>query len=375
MHTVVVIGGYGNFGEIISSRLASAPGIRLIVAGRGADKARNFADSIGASGKEIDSNDPNLANTLRSLGAQVAINCAGPFQNADYRVARAAIDAGTHYIDIADGRRFVCDISSLDSAARKAGVAVISGASSVPALSSAVVDAHLHEFSRLDSIETGISASEKIPGTATVAGVLSYVGKGFDVLRDGKRSQVFGWQGLRRERFGVPAGNRWLGYCDVPDLELFPAYYEHVQTVTFLAGLGLSVSHLGTWLLSGLARVGLLSRPEKYAAQLGRLATSLQRFGDGTSAMYLRMSGLGSGGEKFTQRWELIAQNNEGVHIPCLAAVALCRKLVESDSIVPGARACVGLLSLDEYVAELGGLSISIRSERETNQGTRAMYK
>ena len=366
MQTVVVIGGYGNFGEIISSRLASAPGIRLVVAGRDGAKARDLADSIGASGEEIDSNDPNLANTLRSLGAQVVINCAGPFQNADYRVARAAIGAGTHYIDIADGRRFVCDIDTLDSAARKAGVAVISGASSVPALSSAVVNSHLHEFSRLDSIETGISASEKIPGTATVAGVLSYVGKAFDVLRDGKQSRVFGWQGLRRERFGEPAGNRWLGSCDVPDLELFPAHYKNVQTVTFSAGLGLSVTHLGTWLLSGLARVGILSRPEKYAARLARLATSLQRFGDGTSAMYVRMSGIGNGGEKLTQRWGLIAQNNDGVHIPCLAAVALCRKLVDSDSIEPGARACFGLLSLDEYLAELEGLSISISSERET---------
>ena len=365
MRTVVVIGGYGNFGQVISRRLAVLPNVRLIIAGHNADKARVLADSIGVRGEEIDSNDPELAETLKRLRAHVIIHCAGPFQSADYRVARAAINAGTHYIDIADGRRFVCDITTLDAAARNAGVTVISGASSVPALSSAVVNAHLHAFSRLDSIDTGISASEKIPGTATVVGVLSYVGKTIDVLRDGKRSQVIGWQGLRRERFGDPAGKRWLGYCDIPDLELFPVQYKHVRTVRFSAGLGLSITHLGTWFLSGLARAGILSRPEKYASRLGRLAKLLERFGNGTSAMYVDMSGIGKNGEYITRRWELIAQNNDGIHIPCLAAVALCRKLVDSDVINPGARPCIGLLSLDEYLKELEGLSIQVSSETD----------
>jgi len=179
------------------------------------------------------------------------------------------------------------------------------------------------------------------------------------------RSQVVGWQGLRRVRFGTPAGKRWLGYCDVPDLELFQLQYKDLHTVRFSAGLGLSVTHLGTWFLSGLTRVGVLKRPEKYASLLGRLAKLLERFGNGTSAMYVRMSGVSEIGENTARRWQLIAQDNDGIHIPCLAAVALCRKLVDSDVIDPGARACVGLLSLDEYLVELEGLSIQISLERD----------
>jgi uncharacterized membrane protein len=40
---------------------------------------------------------------------------------------------------LADGRQFVAGISSLDALAAAAGLTVISGASSVPALSSAVI--------------------------------------------------------------------------------------------------------------------------------------------------------------------------------------------------------------------------------------------
>jgi len=90
MRTVVVIGGYGNFGQVISRRLAALPSIHLIVAGHDAGKARLLADSIGARAEEIDSNDPKLAETLKRLGAHVVIHCAGPFQSADYRVALAS---------------------------------------------------------------------------------------------------------------------------------------------------------------------------------------------------------------------------------------------------------------------------------------------
>jgi hypothetical protein len=44
-------------------------------------------------------------------------------------------------VDLADGRDFVCGIDVLDPQAKAAGVLLLSGASSVPALSSAVVDA------------------------------------------------------------------------------------------------------------------------------------------------------------------------------------------------------------------------------------------
>ena len=46
----------------------------------------------------------------------------------------ACIAAGAHYLDLADARDFVARIGTLDAAARAAGVAIISGASSVPAL-------------------------------------------------------------------------------------------------------------------------------------------------------------------------------------------------------------------------------------------------
>ena len=88
----------------------------------------------------------DLPRQLEILKPLVVINTCGPFQNADYGIARACIASGVHYIDLADGRDFVTGITQLDADAKEHNVAVISGASTVPALSAAVIEHFLPNF-------------------------------------------------------------------------------------------------------------------------------------------------------------------------------------------------------------------------------------
>src|SRR6187549_3662063 len=123
--TVLVLGAYGFFGSRISEALAKNPRIRLILAGRDLAKATALAYQIGLSAEHaraVDSTDPDLALRLRKLGVTTLIHTAGPFQGQGYEVARAAIKAGCHYLDLADGRAFVGGIHRLDGEARTAGV-------------------------------------------------------------------------------------------------------------------------------------------------------------------------------------------------------------------------------------------------------------
>jgi saccharopine dehydrogenase-like NADP-dependent oxidoreductase len=140
MHTVLVLGGYGFFGSRICSALALDPAIRVLVGGRSGERARAAAPSFGLhadAGVEVDANSADLARRFVELGIDSVVHAAGPFQGQDYVVARAAVRAGCHYLDLADGRAFVAGIESLNAEAVTSGVTVISGASSVPGLSSA----------------------------------------------------------------------------------------------------------------------------------------------------------------------------------------------------------------------------------------------
>ncbi len=361
MHTVLVLGGYGNFGAHICRALASDPDIRLLIAGRSLEKAQRFAVQLGLParrGQHMDAEVTTLASELRGLGVETLIHTAGPFQGQDYRVARACIEAGCNYIDLADARDFVANIWKFDAAAKAAGVLVTSGASSVPALSAAVVDHFLPQFSHLDSIRHGIATGAETPGLATMRAVMGYCGKPLTRLENGLRTSVYGWQNLHRHRYPAPVGTRWLGNCDVPDLDLLPQRFPTARTVTFHAGTGMPASHLAAWLLSWLVRWGLIENLAGWARPLQWLSRHMGSLGSGNSAMHVELAGLGQRGEPLTRTWHLLALNHDGPNIPAGAAIALARKLARGAALPTGAMPCIGLLTLEEYLAALTGLDI-----------------
>jgi len=355
----VVLGGYGNFGKLICRALAGEKAIELVVAGRDEAKARATASEVGGEFARIDAEAADLSARFADRGAQLVISTAGPFQGADYRVARAAIEAGAHYVDIADGRDFVCGIGALDSQARAAGVLVTSGASSVPALSSAVVDRLAQDFASLEAIDIGICTSSRIPGTATVRGILGYCGKPIERRQDGGSAMGCGWQGLRRHRFRQANFARWLCDCDVPDLTLLPARHPGARSVRFGAGLEPAFVHFSLWGLAGLVRAGIIRSLAPWAGFLAATARRLEPLGSARSAMFVRLSGRDTRGADRASTWELVAEGHEGANIPCMGAASLARKLARGGFAEPGARPCVDLIDLDEYLAELRSFRVS----------------
>ncbi|MGP8033611.1 MAG: saccharopine dehydrogenase family protein [Steroidobacteraceae bacterium] len=362
MRTVLVVGGYGFFGQRISAALASTASLRVLVGGRDLERASAATRAMGLPVEQavaLDAHDSHLADILRRLQVDVLIHTAGPFQGQDYSVARAAIEAGCHYIDLADGRQFVVGIGSLTARAAAAGVTVISGASSVPALSSAVVDRYLPRFGRLEAIRIGISSGARAPGLATVRGVFSYAGRPIRSWQEGAWVDAYGWLNLSRHQFPPPLGGRWLGSCDVPDLELFPERYRTVRTVSFQAGFASDLGHLVVWSLAGLVRAGILTDMNMFASPLNHLSRWMEPIVSDKGGMFVTLEGEGADGAPLRIDWNLIAEQNHGPHIPCAAAIALARKIGSGAALPKGAIPCVGLLTVDEFLEPLRDLSIS----------------
>jgi nucleoside-diphosphate-sugar epimerase len=71
-----------------------------------------------------------------------------------------------------------------------------------------------------------------------------------------------------------------------------------------------------------------------------------------------KAAGIGRDGEALSLTWHLLAAQNHGPQIRCGAAVALVRKLAGGEVLSFGAMPCVGLLSVEEYLAPLADLDI-----------------
>lgn len=360
---VLIIGGYGNFGSYIARSLADDESIRLLIGGRSVEKARGFAATLGgphpAEGHAIDING-DLKEALARIAPDVVIHTTGPFQTQDHRVAQACIAQGCHYIDLADARDFVATIDRLDAEAMAKDVLVVSGASSVPCLTAAVIDAYLPAFTRLEAVDYGISAAQHTNrGLATTSAVLSYVGKPMTMLRDGHMKTVFGWEDTHAVKY-PGLGNRLFGNCDIPDLTLFPQRYPTLRSMRFAAGHELKLLHIGTRLLGVLVRLGIVGSLSDHAESLLRLAFAFDRFASGRSGFHMILTGIGHDGKPLERRFWIIARSGHGPYIPCMPAILLARQLARGELARRGATPCVDLIDLDTYLAALDGLDISI---------------
>jgi saccharopine dehydrogenase-like NADP-dependent oxidoreductase len=350
----VVVGGTGNFGARICHALAADRGIEVVAAARNPPAKGRLIECA-----RLDLDAPGFAADLARLAPDLVVHCAGPFQGRDYRVARAALAAGAHYLDLADAREYVARFAAaIDAPARAAGRLALSGASTLPALSSAVVDALAARLAAIDSIRIVIAPGQRAArGAATIAGVFSYAGRPFRWLSGGAWRTVYGWQELERVR--LASGTRWAAACDVPDLELFPERYPGVRTVEFRAALELGAQHFALWLAAALRRAGLAVPLERRAAALDRLASLMDVFGGDRGGMLVALTGARANGTRARVEWQLTADAGHGPEVPCMAAILLARRLARGELRATGAFPCMGFLALPEFEGEFAKWKIT----------------
>jgi saccharopine dehydrogenase-like NADP-dependent oxidoreductase len=363
-YPILVLGGYGRFGRRICRLLARDRNVALVVGGRSASKARDFSQEISsesgnAVGFAVVDVNSDLEASLSACPAKLVIHTAGPFQGQEPLVARACLASGKHYIDLSDDIDFIRAIAKLDEEARKAGLLLVSGASTFPALTEAVTNHYFPQFKQIDGIDMALLVPGRDPpGLATIRAVLSYCGEKIATGLDGGGPARYGWHDLVIREY-PEIGRRMLAACDVPDLQLFPIRYPGLKDIRFRVGIQPWLAHVGFAMMGILTRFGLVSDWLFAAPTIAALSDFWRFFGSDKSCMRIMINGVSSGGMPLCSQWTILARRGHGPYIPCAPSVALARKLVAGFDW-RGAMPCVGLLNVDEILAELKGLEIQI---------------
>lgn len=355
---VVIVGGYGVFGGL-TARLLCRDGHTIWIAGRNEGKARQFADEIGAMPLRVDLHkEPEF---IFGVEPDVVVDAAGPFQNYSenlYSLPRLCIDHGCHYLDLSDATNFTLGISEFDQRARDAGVVILSGASSVPGLSSVVVNSLIAGFDEVLSIDVAILPGNRAPrGVSVIEAILSGVGRPANVWCGGAFRQVRGWTS-RREYILSSDLKRYGYFVDVPDIHLFPKRFG-AKSVMFRAGLELGIMNRA---LSGLAVLRGwwdVDIPRPLIHLLHWFSRALYPFGTDRGGMQVIVMGH-CNGEVVRRKWTLIAENGDGPFVPGI----LCRTILRHiEELAAGARPCLAEVSRPAVEAAMSDLAITTRTE------------
>lgn len=364
---MLVLGGYGVFGGLLCRALVRDAGIELIVAGRSIERARTFCAAHGDRPATLDRDAEGFAVALAALGPAVVIDAAGPFQSygADpYGLVRQCLRIGAHYLDLSDDGAFTAGIGQFEAQAKAAGIVILSGVSSVPALSSVVVESLSAGMVDIHLIETAILPGNRAPrGYSVVAAILSQAGRPVSEWRGGRAVAVTGWGWPLRVRPFRDEAPRWASSIGAPDTRLFPAHFR-ARSVRFRAGLELKVLHGGLWFLGRLVRLRLIGDLTRWTRPLTRLAGRFELLGSDRGAMEVRVIGADPEGRLWKRLWRLTAEAGAGPFVPTLPARVVLKRL-RAGRIAPGARACLSAFDLEDVPAEAQASDLAVRFERQ----------
>lgn len=353
---ILILGGYGVFGGRLARLLSDASDATLLICGRDLEKARQFCAGYSgeASVRPLQLDRRDIAAALADLTPDLVVDASGPFQaygDNQYGVIQACIDARIDYLDFADAADFVFGVSQFDRQARDAGIFVLSGVSSFPVLTAAV----LREMSRtmdVVSVEGGIAPSPYAGiGLNVMRAVVGYAGAPVKLLRNGVQSEGTGLAESIRFTIAppgrLPLRNIRFSLVDVPDLQVIPPEHPGMKDIWMGAG---PVPELLHRILNLLARARATFKLPSLTpfSRLFYSVLNLMKFGEHRGGMFVQARGVRDG--KTVQRsWHLLAEGDDGPFIPSMAVEGIVRKLFAGDRPDAGARAATRALELADY--------------------------
>lgn len=234
MKRLVVLGGRGFFGAAAVDLLREH-GLSPRVAAR-----RPGADL------QIDAERP-----AGLQAGDVVIDAAGPFQGRTTALVEDAIRVGYDVIDLSDSLAYAQKLLALRPAIDAAGIRVLTGCSSVSAVSAAMVRrSGIREPVRVTGF---LAPAVRFTAHAGAGGsLLGSVGRRIRVRREGRLIERRGWIDSRSFDFPPPLGRVRGNLFETADSVLLPAVWPGLRTADFfvytnLPGLNAALAAAARW--------------------------------------------------------------------------------------------------------------------------------
>jgi saccharopine dehydrogenase (NAD+, L-lysine-forming) len=239
----LVIGGTGGMGQGVARDLIKQERITSVTLGDiNVDPARvqeKLRKSEKVSLVKIDVNDhQGLVSAIKMV--DVVVNCAGPFYKTAVAVAKAAVEAKVNYIDICDDYEAVPILfsdTSIDKAAKEAGITVLTGMGSDPGTNNVLVKWYASQLDRVDEIHLfWVVSIAELAGAAWDHSLHMVTGQIPQYL-DGELVYVEGGTGEEIATFLEPLGTCTVRYVGHPQPITIPRYIEGVKKVVIKGAL------------------------------------------------------------------------------------------------------------------------------------------
>ncbi|MBN2385284.1 saccharopine dehydrogenase NADP-binding domain-containing protein [bacterium] len=256
MKKILVIGGYGTVGRVVTDLLAKDERLMPVIAGRNEAKARELAQKFKVEWRRIDIGDKN---SIKSGLPDIAliINCfSGPFTHTPLLLPELSANFGIHYLDVAGSYEYSERFIKLNQLASQNNVTLITALGANPGIPGIALMNAAHDFEKLDSGKIIFVLGARLDGVSIsslkelkhmlyvkplvwkkprwikpdVSSRKEYVGKPFD-------RKVYLGVSVTRDLLSIPA------LIDLNELSFWSGSQNSLQGLVMIAGLKLGLTY------------------------------------------------------------------------------------------------------------------------------------
>lgn len=272
---ILIIGGYGAVGSVISRHLAIRFPGKVIIAGRDKQKAVSLITrhDLDVAPARIDLSTASFEDVNFSE-IHTVISCVEYLK--DDLLIHKCLEYGTHYTELATSYEAYARFSKYKRTSRKANICIIPGVGLMPGLSGVFVKQAIRELGKVSEVHSFISLGlGENHGSDAIRWMLGYSNKPFTLYtRNGEKKVVPFSDGLKETLLGEEKSRTFYRF-NFGDQHIIKKTLPVESAETRLA----FDSAFVTWLIAILEKTGLLSLLSKTNPDKVKKTLELFRFG------------------------------------------------------------------------------------------------
>jgi hypothetical protein len=324
MNTILLLGGYGATGRLLTKHLLAQTDYSIIIAGRSLDKAQAFVELLHDPRLNARRADAADADSLRqALRGVDFLLVAAPTTHQAETVVRLALEAGVDYLDVQYSDAKLAALRIHEREMLEKHLCFVTEAGYHPGLPSAMIR---YAASKLECIESARTAGYLNVGNLPYTEAVDELMEGFlhyqaQVYKNGAWTRPNSWE-MRKFDFGEGIGIKTCYSMFFEELRCIPEMYPTLRDTGFyISGWNL----LADLVLTPIVMIGLKIAPKRGIRPLGKLMWWAMGLSRPPYRVVLRVeaSGLLNGSQVAV---ETRIEHEDGYELTAIPVVALLRQ-------------------------------------------------
>jgi saccharopine dehydrogenase (NAD+, L-lysine-forming) len=361
-HTILILGGYGNTGQLLARLLLLETDVHLVLVARTIEKAQAAAAQFNS-----------LFEGNRVKGMYADASDGASLQQAFTGVAMAALAAGIDYLDIQISTKKTAELESLSGDIEKPGCCFITDGGFHPELPAALVRYVAAYFDRLEKANVGsvikVDWKRLSLADSTIYEFVEQINdfQAFVFKEDRwKKTRMLGTMDYVSMEFGGEFGRQYCVPMFLEEMRCIPEMYPSLSETGFFVG---GFNWFVDWLVLPLAAVALRIWPEGAVKPMGRLMNwGLRTFSKLPHGTFLKVEAQGVAKGK-TKAMDVTVFHKDAYMLTAIPVVACLLQYLDGSIRVPGLWTQANIVEPNRFMKDMERMGVDIRMQDKTING------